>query len=431
MKRVRRRAGIGAVAVVAALSAALAGCSSASSAGGSSQVGSGGSSAPGVTANSVTLGLLSSFTGSVSAGLTGVAAGFDARIDLQNAEGGVYGRQLKVVEGDDQSTTSGMLTAAQTLVEGKQVFAIGADSSQTYAAESYLKQQGVPITGLAQDGPEWSPPDNNMFPVAGSPSTKFPAAKNMGEFFKEEGATNVAAVGYNVPSAIAAAKNLQVSAKAAGLQSSYINTTIPISQEGDFGAVVQQMQADHVDGVFIEMEGAANFALLEAMHQAGMHVKVYLLDYIQPPDSFQNSTAKADAQGSWAPSPWVPTQLNTPATKAFVAALAKYQHFTSAPDQNVYAGWAAASALIEGLQVAGKSPTRASFIAGLRKVNDFTADGVIAGTTSFTASFGTGAEGPGPYPGECYYYEQYEGVAYTLPNPEPICGGLIPNSDAS
>src|SRR6202034_4305325 len=114
-------------------------------------------SAPGVTANSVTLGLLSSFTGSVSAGLTGLATDFDARIDLQNASGGVYGRQLKVVEGDDQSTTSGMLTAAQTLVEGKQVFAIGADSSQTYAAEPYLKREGVPITGLAQDGPQWWP----------------------------------------------------------------------------------------------------------------------------------------------------------------------------------------------------------------------------------------------------------------------------------
>jgi hypothetical protein len=52
------------------------------------------------------------------------------------------------------------------------------------------------------------------------------------------------------------------------------------------------MQAEHVDGVFIETEGAANFALLEAMHQAGMNIKAYLLDYVQPPDSFQNSTAK-------------------------------------------------------------------------------------------------------------------------------------------
>jgi hypothetical protein len=30
-----------------------------------------------------------------------------------------------------------------------------------------------------------------------------------------------------------------------------------------------------------------------------------------------------------------------------------------------------------------------------------------------------------------YYYEQYEGSAYTLPGSQPICGGLIPNSDAS
>jgi hypothetical protein len=114
---------------------------------------------------------------------------------------------------------------------------------------------------------------------------------------------------------------------------------------------VQQIQAEHVGGAFIEMERAANFALLEAMHQAGMNIKAYLLDYVQPSDSFLNSTAKADAH-------------------------------------------------------------------------------VVAGTTSFTASFGTGAEGPGPYAGACCHFEEYVGSNYILLDPKPVCGGLTLNSNA-
>jgi branched-chain amino acid transport system substrate-binding protein len=348
---------------------------------------------------------------------------------MQNAQGGVNGRHINVVLGDDQGTTTGALAAAQTLVQQKQVFATGMITTVGFGAAPYLTRAGVPVTGTPLDGPEWAPPNNNMFPTSGSPNPRFPAPATMGTFFKGQGATNVAAVAYNSPTAAAAAKNMRSSVEAVGLKATYINDTIPFTQEGGFGSIVQQMKQQNVDGIYIEMQPTSNFSLLEAMEQAGMHVKAYLMDIAPPAQVFQNSQAAAAAQGTWVPSHWVPMGLHTSATVAFQAALRTYAHQTAAPDENEYDGWAAASAIIKGLQVAGKNPTRASFMTGLRAVTNFTADGLLVSPANMKASFGTGAEGPGPAPGECFYFSQYKGTTW-VPDRQPICGGLIPNSNA-
>jgi branched-chain amino acid transport system substrate-binding protein len=416
-------------AALVALMTAACGSSGSSTTSGGGTVSTNGASAPGVTSNSVNVGLLTSLTGPVAAGFTTVATGFKARIALQNAQGGVNGRKINVVLGDDQGTTTGALTAAQTLVQQKQVFATGMVSVVGFAAQPYLTREGVPVTGTPLDGPEWSPPNNNMFPDSGSPDAKFPAPATYGLFFKGQGATNVAVVANNSPSAVAAAKNVGASAKAAGLKATYINYTIPFTQLGSFGSIVQQMKSENVDGIFIAMEPTAAFALLENMRQAGMHVKAYLNTLAPPAAVLQNPQAAAAAQGTWVPSHWVPVGVHTPATEAFVAALKTYAHQTAAPDENEYDGWAAASAIIKGLEVAGKNPTRASFMTGLRAVTNFTDDGLLVSPENFKTSFGVSAEGPGPAPGDCYWYSQYKGASW-VPDAQPICGGLVPNSNA-
>ena len=426
--RLSKRAAALAGAAALLLTAAACGNGSGSSGGGGSGT-SNGASAPGVTAKSVNVGLLTSLTGPVAAGFTTVATGFKARIAMQNAHGGVNGRKINVVLGDDQGSTSGALSGAQTLVQQKQVFAIGMVSVVGFAAQPYLTREGVPVTGTPLDGPEWSPPNDNMFPTSGSPDASFPAPVTFGAFFKRQNASNVAVVANNSPSAVAAAKNVAASSKAAGLKATYINYTIPFTQLGSFGSIVQQMKQENVDGIYIAMEPTATFALLEGMKQAGMHVKAYLMDLAPPAAVLQNPQAAAAAQNTWVASHWVPVGLHTAATQAFQAALSTYAHQTTNPDENEYDGWAAASAIIKGLEVAGKNPTRASFTKSLRAVTNFSADGLLVSPENMKASFGTDAEGPGPAPGDCYWYSQYKGTAW-VPDRQPVCGGLVPNSNA-
>ena len=47
-------------------------------------------------------------------------------------------------------------------------------------------------------------------------------------------------------------------------------------------------------------------------------------------------------------------------------------------------------------------------------MNNFTDDGLAINPVSFTASFGTGAEGPGPALQACAYYGQFKGHAVRL-----------------
>ena len=73
----------------------------------------------------ITVGLVTSLTGAASAAFLGTDAGscVGRRINQQNAEGGVNGRQIKLVVEDNQSSPQGEATAAESLVQQKHAFA--------------------------------------------------------------------------------------------------------------------------------------------------------------------------------------------------------------------------------------------------------------------------------------------------------------------
>jgi len=387
------------------------------------------SSAPGVTAKTISLGLFTSFTGPVAAGFSTVPDGFNARIALQNAEGGVDGRQLKVVNGDDQGSPTGAQAAAQTLVEQDHVFAVGAVGIFTFAAEPFFLKADEPVAGGAFDGTEWAPPDNNMFPNSGSPDPHYPAPVVWGRFFKQQGVTRLAIVGGPIPSALLQAKDIEASAKAAGIKVVYVDQSIPTAQNGNFENLVQQMKSDKVNGIWFNTEVQASFSILETAAQDGLIFKANAASAEAPSAVFQNPEAQKDGQNSWASTPYVPPTINNPGVKELIGALAKYEHQKALPDRNEYEGWIAADILITGLKLAGPNPTQASFLSKLRADNDYTADGLEVSPVSFNKSFGTGALDVGPAPQDCSYFVQYKGKQYVSP-PKPICGGLVPNSNA-
>src|SRR5580698_9097824 len=61
----------------------------------------------------ITLALISSLTGEGASEFSTAPAGFNARIALQNAEGGVDGHKLKGLVLDDQTSPSAISTAVQ------------------------------------------------------------------------------------------------------------------------------------------------------------------------------------------------------------------------------------------------------------------------------------------------------------------------------
>jgi ABC-type branched-subunit amino acid transport system substrate-binding protein len=117
--------------------------------------GSAAEAGPSGSHGSITVGLMTSFTGPQAAGFTTVAAGFDSRIALQNAAGGVDGRQIKVVDGDDQGTSAGALAAGQTLASQDGALAVATVSTVAYGAARYFTENNVPVVGSPIDSDEW------------------------------------------------------------------------------------------------------------------------------------------------------------------------------------------------------------------------------------------------------------------------------------
>ncbi len=99
----------------------------------------------GVTAKSIKIGYIFSKTGLAGSTFQNADKGCQARIDRQNAEGGVNKRKIEVDMVDDQSSAVNK-TAAQDLVQNKHVFMIVNNSSfpSFFNTHKYLQEAKVP-----------------------------------------------------------------------------------------------------------------------------------------------------------------------------------------------------------------------------------------------------------------------------------------------
>jgi branched-chain amino acid transport system substrate-binding protein len=395
----------------------------------SGAVGTNQASAAGVTASSVTVGLIGPLTGVESPDGVGMAQSAQARIDVQNAQGGVNGRQLKLAVEDDTSTPGGNLTAAQVLVKDKGVFAVDDNSGFTFGAVKFLQQNGVPVVGGGYDAPEWGQqPYTNMFSTesslwdAHSPQYTQPAL-----LMKQLGVTTAASLGFAIsPSSSAAAKGFAFAAKQEGLAVGYVNSSLPFGTV-DTTSVALAMKQAHVNGIDFLTDSATAFAVITSARQAGLDLKAAIVPNGYGQSLLKQPTAVQSAQGVvFNPDGWAPVELGSTATKAMQAAFQKYYNYTGVPDFGWYQGWTSMDLLIKGLEVAGANPTRQSFISNLRQVTDYTAGGLLPAPTNFT-EFG---QAPAQ---ECAWYVKLEGKSFVLvqSNGQPICGTLIPNSNQS
>jgi branched-chain amino acid transport system substrate-binding protein len=378
-------------------------------------------SAPGVTPTTVKVALITSYTGpDASNSIPGIPGGFKARIDQQNANGGVNGRKITFITEDDGTNPAAAATVAAAAVANG-VFAIDYNSPVALGAAKYLAAQNIPVVGGGYDGPEWTDPSyTNFFSTTSAVFTKTPRYAINTTLLKKAGAHNFAVVGYSIsPSSALAATNDSISLKAAGFQVPYLNTSLPFGTVNTT-AIALQMKADNVDSLEAPIDGNTELALITAGEQAGIKWKYVILStgYGQP--WLDSSQAVASSQGDYFGVLQVPAELHTPATIAEQAALKKYAHFSGVPGFDWTEGWTSADLLVKGLEVAGKNPTRASFISHLRKVTNFTAGGLI-GTTNFEKTHN-------PPQTLCGYTVQLVGHKFVPTSTKPACSNIVPGT---
>ncbi len=353
-------------------------------------------------------------------------AGFDARIALQNAEGGVHGHKLVPLVIDDQTSPAEIATAVQEA--DSKAFGIVSQSPLFFLADKYPNQAGIPVTGTYDDGPEWgTQPFTNMFASdEGSVDPKYPVNTQIGNFLKAHGGTVLGAYGYSIsPSSSRAAIATTKSFEHAGGKSGVLDTSVPFGGV-DFTAAALIAKQDHVDAMVPAMDANSNYALATALKQDGVKLKATLFATGYEPDVIK-SPAWNTLQGDYFFSPFRPWPLANAGTQQMQAAMEKYAHFTKSqfPNFGQYESWAGADLMIQGLLLAGANPTRAAVIKDLRGVKSYTANGLLPNPIDYSTIFG---HDPAQ---TCAWVMKAEKSGFVAVSSKPTCGTDLPGTSTA
>jgi branched-chain amino acid transport system substrate-binding protein len=380
----------------------------------------------GVTAKQIKVGYIYSKAGAAGSTFENAGAGFDARIEAQNAKGGVNGRKIAVTTVDDSGSTNN-LVAAQGLVQNDKVFAVVNNSPFAFLGYRFLLDNGVPMLGGGYDGAEYGQPGNEkLLSILGNIAPTYGAQYTPGlvDIMKKKGATKVGVVSYGASaSSTASAKGLQKYAvPAAGLDPAYTNTTVDFGTT-DVGPLVLGMKSAGVDAVYLPLVLSSNLAIIQTAAQNNLKFKLAVLatgygqSLLDQPASQTIGPEVLFAQG------WAPVELKTAATKKFVADLTKYTSFRGVPDFGVYTGYLTADLLIKGLEAAGKNPTRDGYITATKGLGTWDAAGLGCQPVDVSAA------GFGAAPKTiCGWYLQVKDGKFVPYNKKPTHGNLIPES---
>jgi branched-chain amino acid transport system substrate-binding protein len=377
------------------------------------------------SASPITIAYITDLTGPGAAENAATPAAFEARLDLQNAEGGVNGHKLVPLVIDDQTSPSEIATAVQDA--DSKAFGIVSQSPLFFLAAKYPEQQGVPVTGSYDDGPEWGEqPYTNMFASdEGSVDPKYPVNTEEGEFLKSHGATVLGTYGYGIsPSSARAAIADADSFQHAGGKVGVVDTSIPFGSVA-FNSIALVAKQDHVNAFVPDMDANSNYALAEALKQAGVNAKALFATGYE--SDVINSPAWSSLQGDYFLSLFRPWVLPNAGTEQMQAAMEKYAHFTTneTPNYGQYEAWAGADLMIKGLELAGKNPTQAAVIKDLRGLKSYNANGLLPISINYSTIFG---HDPAQ---TCFWVMQAEKTGFTPVSSKPSCGADIPGTSTA
>lgn len=329
--------------------------------------GNGGATAPGVSATAIQLGQLISLTGLAPGVFQGVANSAKAYVDYVNSLGGVYGRKLQIQVGDDSFDVVKDQTVCQRLVP--QVLALVAGYA-TADAGCYplMKSSGIPVVGPLVFDPQIYALPNAFVPRPDYYSNLLQAL----QVALHPGVKKVWLCEQDVPGVAAQAAPEARVWESLGVQ---VLSLPPLSSNApDYTAAVVQAKNDGAQAVdCFSPDAQVTAQVAQAMAQQGWDPPVKMGNSVY--SSAFKSLAGSAANG-WSAETQVPTLdatqfLSTPAGKL-------YRQWVGGIPQTSYDyfGWEYMDVVVQALVKAGPHLTRANFIAALKAIGDFTADGM-------------------------------------------------------
>jgi branched-chain amino acid transport system substrate-binding protein len=361
-------------------------------------------SVPGLTPTSVTVGTISTQTGTLASNFSSLIYGERAYYNYINAKGGVNGRKIDYKYAlDDGGNPTTFNQLANTLINQDNVFAVTGVATAFFSPNLFT-ESGIPTYGYNVTG-NWAGPPN-LFAAGGSVQY-YPAAGPQVSYVarQTQKKPSIAFIAYGVAASAASCQSEQTSLKAAGYTVSY--SDLKVSYPGSTVATdVQRMKQAGSNMVVSCMDVQGNVTMARAIKQYGLSNMTQL--WFSGNDQSTLNTNQSLMQNVYFDIGHVPFTASStlyPGLKLYFAQMKKYEP-SYATDEIALQGWESAALFVQGLQMAGKNPTQASVIAADNSLTSFTAGGLTAPVNWKSAGHSGNAP---PY---CLAYIKVSGTKY-------------------
>jgi ABC-type branched-subunit amino acid transport system substrate-binding protein len=323
----------------------------------------------GVTDNEIRTSAILSITNPLGGKYGSLADGINAYYDMVNQDGGIYGRQLKLVKVRDDAMGNNQQQAQATVAQDN-VFATYV-AALLFTGADVLAQENIPTFGWNINA-EWSGP-TNFFPNEGALCLGC-SGPGLPWLAKEVGATKAGVLAYNVPQSAACLDgDLKSFKKFPTAKIVFQDKSLSFGVT-DLSAQVARMKQLGVGFVMTCMDINGVFTLAKEMRTQG-------LDAVQTlPQGYDQDFIKAN--GKYFEGDYVSPRFVAFEARPRPPAMEKFFEWMDKSGKEVNElsmhGWIAATQFVTGLKLAGPEFSREKVIQALNGLTDFTADGLVA-----------------------------------------------------
>jgi ABC-type branched-subunit amino acid transport system substrate-binding protein len=318
----------------------------------------------GVTANEIIIGQDIDLSGAIAVRMKPLMQAADAYIERVNKQGGVNGRQIRIIRADSANKPDKTKENVKKLVEKDGVFAMWGISGtgNTAAALPYLEEQKVPLVGSTSGADSFYDKTHPMlFNVKAGYGDEI---RLMASHLKSTYVDRVAILymdngfgkeTYKTAMAAAEQNNLKVLVSAS------------FKEDGsDIAQAVAKISEKSPPAIFmLSLSGPAP-KVVDAFARTGKKSQMFALSIVAPESLYKASGDSARGIVVTQIVPF-PTDRTTPMVR-------DYQNLVAAKGVKDYShagveGYLLARALVEGLQGAGRNPTRESLLRSFESMH--------------------------------------------------------------